>query len=455
MTLAPHTLRARLAALFALGAGSVLVAGLILLHAHLTAEFDGVVNSGLRRRAAELAARIQAGETTVHRGEGFAQVVDADGTVVAASSTFAADTPLLEKSELERALEGETLVDRKVPGLGQHGRLLARPLVANGRQLVVVVGASKDPIVRAQERLTLALGVAGPLMIAGLAFGGWLLAGAALRPVVRMSERADAISMREPGARLPQPPGNDEIAALGRTLNAMLERMEAAFAHERAFVDDASHEIRTPITVMRAELELALLEAEDESARTSLRSALEEADRLSRLTENLLVLARADAGRLGLRPEPVELRSLVDDVVCRVVADHRDGDATAGPRLEVTGGGAVVEADPIRLEQVVTNLVTNACRYAAGQVSVDVAGAAGGVVLRVADDGPGFPPAVLPVVFDRFVRGDSARGRVGGGSGLGLSIVAAIVEGHGGRVRAANGPPLGGAVVTVDLPQRG
>ena len=443
MRFPPRTLRARLAALFALGAGSVLVAGLILLHAHLTAELDGAVNATLRRRAAELATRIQTGDATVTRSEGFAQILDADGMVVSASQTLSADAALLTRAELDSALQGETLFDRWVPGLGQHGRLLARPLVAGGRPLVVVVGASKDPIVRAQKRLRLALAVAGPLMVAGLAFGGWLLAGAALRPVLRMSEQANAISLRAPGARLPQPPGNDEIATLGQTLNAMLDRMEAAFAHERAFVDDASHEIRTPISVMRAELELALLEADDDTVRASLRSALEETDRLSRLTENLLVLARADADRLGLRPEPVDLRSVVDQVVSRV--------SRGRPVIQVRGGGAVVDADPVRVEQVVTNLVGNACRFARERVAVEIDEDDRAAVLRVADDGPGFPPGVLPVVFDRFVRGDPARGRAGGGSGLGLSIVAAIVEGHGGRVSAANGPPLGGAVVTVEL----
>ncbi|HYX45137.1 MAG TPA: ATP-binding protein [Acidimicrobiales bacterium] len=451
MRLLPQTLRASLAAFFALGAGSVLAAVLILLHAHLTAEFDDAVNAGLRRRAADVAAALEAGDPAVSRGEGFAQVLDPAGTVVAASSTLAADRTLLDRAELGRALVGETLVDRRVPGLGQEGRLLARPVVAQGRQLLVVVGASKDPTDRAQHRVTVALAVAGPLMVGGLAFGGWLLAGAALRPVQRMSERATVISLREPDARLPEPPGNDEIATLGRTLNAMLERMEAAFAHERAFVDDASHEIRTPVSVLRAELELALLDARDDSVKTSLRSALEETDRLSRLAENLLVLARADADRLGLRVEPVKLRAVVDDVVARVLGQPDGG--SPRPRISVTGSDAVVAADAVRLEQVVTNLVTNACRFARSLVAIEVSEAGDHVVLQVADDGPGFPPAVLPEVFDRFLRADSSRGRTGGGSGLGLSIVAAIVRGHGGRVTAANGPPLGGAAVRVELPR--
>lgn len=171
------------------------------------------------------------------------------------------------------------------------------------------MGASLDAVERGRDQLALILALLSPLLGAFFSVGGWLLAGAALRPVRWMSQGADAISLAQVGGRLAQPQGSDEIAELGRTLNAMLDRIEATFARERMFLDDVSHELRTPIAVLRAELEMALLDPGDRaSLQRSLRSALEEAERLAHLTEDLLVLARAGAGRLPLRRRSPDVR---------------------------------------------------------------------------------------------------------------------------------------------------
>ncbi|HYT39695.1 MAG TPA: ATP-binding protein [Acidimicrobiia bacterium] len=317
---------------------------------------------------------------------------------------------------------------------------------------MVVVGASLDAVVRGRERLALILALFSPLLGGLLSAGGWLLAGAALRPVRRMSQEADAISLAQAGRRLPQPEGEDEIAQLGRTLNAMLDRIEAAFARERMFLDDASHELRTPIAVLRAELEVALLESGDrEALERSLRSALEEAERLARLAEDLLVLARATAGRLPLRRRPVDVRALVEQAVHRNV--NGSAGRSSGPVVRVDGPEARAVVDPARLDQVIANLVGNARRFARREVRVRVASDGDDVLIVVADDGPGFPDTLLPVVFDRFTRAEAARSHeAGAGAGLGLAIVAAIVRAHGGTISAANGPPLGGAAVVVRLP---
>jgi signal transduction histidine kinase len=293
----------------------------------------------------------------------------------------------------------------------------------------------------------LLLVIGGPILVAVITAAGWWLTGAALRPVRRMAREAATISMVEPGRRLPQPPGADEIAELGRTLNQMLARIEGTVAHERAFVDDASHELRTPIAVLRGELELATLEPTDrEAVERGLRSALEETDRLTRLTDGLLVLARADAGQITATVGDTDLLDASTAIVARLPRAE-------GVTVDVRGDHAIVRSDRSWVEEIVTNLVSNATRYARRQVVVDVRAHDARVDLRVADDGDGFAPALLDRVFDRFARADVVRGRDGGGAGLGLAIVASIVRALGGDVQAHNGGPLGGAIVDVSLPR--
>ena len=257
-------------------------------------------------------------------------------------------------------------IDRAVPGLGTDARLLAVPERTGPATAVVVVGTSLETVRRAQDRLALILVVVGPTLITLLAMGGWLLAHAALRPVGRMTTEADTMSLAEPGRRLRQPPGDDEIARLGRTLNTMLERMEASFAREKAFVDDASHELRTPISILRGELELALAQpGSREDTERTLRSALEEAERLGRLAEDLLVLARSTSGDLPLRRDRVDVHAVVERVAGRL--------ATKGPPVvEIEGDHVAVDADLLRVEQVATNLITNARRFALDRVLVTI-----------------------------------------------------------------------------------
>jgi two-component system OmpR family sensor kinase len=371
-------------------------------------------------------------------------VVTAEGNAVAPAGA----APVPTKAELGRVGD-EFIVNRSVPGVGGRARVLLRRVkVSGGAERVVVVAGSTAPVRRAQERLAVVLGVAGPIMVLTVAGMAWLLTGAALRPVSRMTRQAATISFRDADARLPQPPGRDEIAELGWTINRMLDRIAATVAHERAFVDDASHELRTPLAVLRSELELARLEIADgpTAARTitAIDSALEETDRLAVLTERLLVLARADVGHLVGPAEPVP----VGDVVRRVV-EHVDPSALT---IDVRIGDVAVVGDRVALDQLVTNLVTNATRWAHRRVQVEAARVGSDVVLVVADDGPGFDPVVLEHAFDRFSRADAARGRTGGGAGLGLAIVAAIAGALGGRAVAGNGPPLGGAWVAIQLP---
>jgi len=438
------SLRGRLAAFFALGSASVLLASTALLYVNLDRQLTAAVDEGLRSRADDIEADIAAGSVQIRREEPFAQILGADGTVISSSPTIGSGRRLLTDEELARALRDPVWLKR--PGSAGDARLLAEPVDTGGRTVVLVVGTHLEAIERARQRLAVALVVAAPLLAGTLAGGGWFLTGAALRPVGQMAEEAEAISLAEPGRRLPQPPGDDEIAHLGRTLNAMLDRIEASFARERAFVDDASHELRTPLSILRAELELALVTLREGGDVTpAVTSALEEAERLSRLADDLLLLARSGARQLPLRRSAVDLAELARRVAARM--------ATEGVRVRVEGRGVTAVVDESRIDQVLTNLVDNARRHARSTVVVHLGARNTGVEIIVADDGPGFPPELLPVVFDRFTRASPSRGRDDGGAGLGLSIVAALVQAHGGSVEARNEGLLGGAEVRVRLPR--
>ena len=300
--------------------------------------------------------------------------------------------------------------------------------------------AAASPEVREErdETLSSLLGlllVGGPLALAAATFAGWLLAGAALRPVEAMRRRAAAISADTTGERLPVPAAEDEVRRLGTTLNEMLDRLDAGLARERRFVADASHELRTPLALLRTELELALRRPRTpEEQEAALRSAAEEVDRLVRLAEGLLLLATAE--EVALQRTRFSVRGLLDDVARRFGA-------------EVGEAEGELEADRVRLEGAVGNLVANALAHGAPPVRLDATRAGDRIVLRVTDAGPGFPPGFLERAFERFARADDARTE--GGAGLGLAIAAAVARAHGGEATARN-LAGGGAEVALALP---
>jgi signal transduction histidine kinase len=310
----------------------------------------------------------------------------------------------------------------------------------------LVVGASLEDRDEALNELLAQLLVVGPLALLLASAAGYFLATAALRPVEEMRREAAEISGDAAGRRLPLPRAPDEIRRLGETLNAMLGRLQDSLARERRFVADASHELRTPLALLQTELELALRRTRTPGElEEALRSARDEVDRLARLAEDLLVLARLDEGRLRLRTSEVPARELLEAVARRF--DSRA--AAEGRALEVEADPVSFPGDRLRLEQALGNLVDNALRHGRGTVRLAAETHDGEVDLRVADEGPGFADDVLPVAFERFTREDEARGN--GASGLGLAIVDAIARAHGGSAQAANQPD-GGAMVTLALP---
>lgn len=284
----------------------------------------------------------------------------------------------------------------------------------------------------------------------------YVIAGSAAEPVERLINEVEAITDgRSLHRRLPSDLGNEELSRLGSTLNAMIERLEMSFGALRRFTADASHELKTPLTVLRADVERAMHPATKGTERLQvLEEALHETARMSDLVDSLLTLARADEGRFDLHREPVALGPLVRDVYeTAVILGEHAGQTVTMSVLEE----ALVDGDARRLRQLFLNLVTNAIKYTprAGRVELSLSRRVGDEVsFTVRDSGIGISAADLPYVFDRFWRADRARSRGGerSGFGLGLSISQWIAQAHGGRITAQS--RLGrGSVFTVILPQ--
>jgi signal transduction histidine kinase len=268
------------------------------------------------------------------------------------------------------------------------------------------------------------LAVAVPLVVLVLGLILWVSIGRALRPVEVMREEADTITAAQLRRRLAVPPGDDEIPRLALTLNEMLDRIDEGQRLQRQFVSDASHELRSPLTVIRQAAEVARAYPQRVEPGALADDVLAESERLEALVAALLLLARleGDAGT----SEVVDL----DDVVLREVARARTTCAKDIDEHEV--GAGRTRGTSVLLAQAVRNLLDNACRHAAHRVTVRLGEQGDQVVLEVADDGPGIPPVDRARVFERFVRLDDARARDEGGSGLGLAIVRKIVDSSGG-----------------------
>jgi signal transduction histidine kinase len=450
------TIRIRVTAAFALAMAAVLAGSGLYLYLQLGSHLAASLDRGLRLRAQDLAALISRPGATlaedntgrfVERGESYAQLLGIDGRVIDATRPLRG-TSLLSPRELRRAEDGPIYVDKaSIPGLNEGSRMLATRVTTRGRPAVLLVGVTRQNNVETLGNFRDELLVAGPIALLLASGVGYLLAGLSLRQVEEMRLRAAAISGETPGRRLPVPPTGDEVQRLGETLNEMLERLEAVLQRERDFVADAGHELRSPLALLRTELELALRQAQTANElRAAIRRSSQEADRLAQLAEDLLLIARTDRGRLPLRIEPVEVETLFSSIRSRF--EWRAAELGKTMRSE-SANGLRVQADRIRLEQALGNLVDNALRYGGDVVTLEAENHDGRIELHVRDGGDGIPEEFLGRAFDRFTRADTARGR--GGSGLGLSIVKTIAECHAGTVHLANAE-TGGTDAWMSIP---
>ena len=424
-----------------------LAAGAVLLVAVLHRTLLRTLDDSARQRARDVAALVDAGRLSdpvpVAAGTALVQVVDAGARVRAASAGGDRLAPVLDPADLARARAGATVtLDGARLGSAEPLRVVGVPAGPPGDPQTVLVAVPVTEVQGSLRVVQAALAAGAPVLLLTLALLAWVVVGATLRPVAALRQRAEQITDAGGRQRLPVPGARDEVRRLAQTLNRMLDRLAAASARQRSFVADAAHELRSPLANLRTQLEVALVHPGAADWPATGAAALDEAARLARLVDDLLLLARIDAGSPGTgRPtEPVDLAELVRAAVAR----RPEGRV---PVRVDAAGPALLAGDPGALSRVLGNLLDNAVRHAAGEVRVAVAVAGGQVVLTVTDDGPGIPAAERARVFERFARRDDARSRDAGGSGLGLAIVRELVAAYGGQVALEDAAPGLRAVV--------
>jgi hypothetical protein len=453
-------LRSRLAVLFTIASAVIFSLGawsfVAALSGSMLSSLDSQLGTVLSQAGAYLPSPPRAGgagPSTAGQnrlpGELLVQLIDSTG-VVRGASQDAGSAPLLSPAQLGRARKSRLTITSSSGG--DRTRLAAEPF--NGHPgWVAVASASLDTYDSTLSDASRELLVGGLIFVAVVGLGAYWLARAALAPVERLRREVAAQSERDEEPSLQVPNTGDEIAALASTMNDLLGRLHGALARQRAFVADASHELRTPFAVLRGELELAGRPGRSKKdLALAVSSAAAEAARLNRLTDDLLLLARSDSDRLALRLQRTDIGALLEQSA--VHARQRAGPMGVACRVEVADGTAAW-LDPDRVRQAVDNLVDNALRFAPPGSEVVISARStdekGGATIEVVDSGPGFPVDFLPHAFERFRRPDSGRARSDGGAGLGLAIVSAVASAHGGRAVARNRPE-GGAAVSLVLP---
>lgn len=448
--LRPTTLRARfglrafLITLVVLEAATA-VTGLVWRARTLDAVVEGVTTH-LDSVEAGLLAEVEQGVEPLSSGairilpspEAGVQIVEEAGRVVAASEGLIDTRPLIPFDVVAASTTATTVVERE--GYGR-GLVEAHLVSLDGRRVAVEAVGDLDDV-EAATRTTWLIAAGVLVLAAGIGVGVGVSVDRALKPVRAITARAEEMADGRRALRLHVRADTTELRDLSARLDHLLDVIRATLRREQRFLEDASHELRTPIAIAQAELDLARRNAPDDDTRAAAGSALEEVRRLDRISEDLLVLARTRAlGTDGFAA--VDLGDVARRSASTVRKDPRQRPVAIG----VTGRASVV-GDADALERALTNLLANAARACNGEVSVEITDAGDEARITVTDDGPGFPEDLLPRLFDRFSR---STGSSSGGTGLGTAIAAEVAAAHGGAIEAAN-RPTGGAVVTLRLP---
>jgi signal transduction histidine kinase len=444
VTVGRHTIRLRTTAtaLGVVGTALVIAAAalLVLLHRSMVGDVDAQARSRLH----DVGVAAQYGQLPPSLSgddDGTVAQIVAGGRILVQSSVIRGAAPLATFEPT-----GDTVVVRTVDNapIGDGGayRVAAARFTTPSGPVVVYAAAALEPVGDSMRSLQLLLLATVPALILLVGFTTWKLVGRTLEPVEAIRRQVAEISASALDRRVPAPATADEIGRLAQTMNDMLARLDAAVRRQRSFVADASHELRSPLATIRAQLEVALARPDAVDWSVLVGKWLAEQERLERLVDDLLILARADEGA------PATAIVDLDEVILR---ELRDVQARGRVRVDVSGvGGGRVSGDPEQLRRVVRNLLDNAEHHASGVVRVELVQRNGTVELAVSDDGPGIAPDQRTRVFERFVRLDEARSRRNGGAGLGLAIVKEIVTAHGGTAEATGGGV--GAHLVVRLP---
>ncbi|MDT0453164.1 ATP-binding protein [Streptomyces hesseae] len=434
--LTPRSVRARTTLAACASVAVVLIiasAAVILL---LRVNLERTVEADAREQAQAVARLATDGHLTsplpLDHGTDFIQVVDANGRVVAASQNLTGRPPL---APARHHPNGHRTFNLDARGHAHHQRVTSIAATTPTGPVTIYVGASLHTADAAEDLTTAALAVLSTVLLFTVGALTWRATGRALRPVEAIRAEVAAIGDRDLNRRVPEPRSDDEIARLADTMNAMLQRLEAAGTRQRRFIADASHELRSPLTVLRTQLEVALAHSDPDVHADLVAGALEDTERLQALAADLLLLARLDTTDHDWPDEPVDFADLIHTTVAARGVEPHPVDVHALTAITIPG-------NPLWLRRLLTNLLDNAQRHARSHITVRLTTdrASGHAVLDVTNDGPPIEPADHEKIFERFARLDDARSRDDGGTGLGLPIARDIAAIHKGTLTVLDAP---------------
>jgi signal transduction histidine kinase len=446
----PGTVRARVTVVAGLALTAAVVLGLVVMYRLQLNSADSTIQGQLRAYATQIEQSAARGTfprplpASILDPAAQAQVLAPDGTVLAATRNLAGQPALYTlapgSTTPVRTQAGDRILPNDLTVYPEHATVGGRPVT-----IITTTRTYLQSQIKQTFAWLLAIGV--PVLLVLACGTVWLVTGHALRPVEQIRAAVTAITSADLSQRVPEPGTDDEISRLARTMNDMLARLDDAAARQRRFVADASHELRSPLTAIRTGLEVGLAHPDRAPWPEIAHRAVRQSQRLEQFIAGLLVLAKADAHQLAARRQPVDLAALLADLRAATPAPGISIDLAVPPGTTTTG-------NPEDLSRMFRNLLDNAVRYARHRVlvTVRITGAArpDGVVVEIADDGPGIPAEERERVFGRFVRLDASREQASGSAGLGLAIAREIATAHGATIVLTEAPGGGTrAVVTV------
>ncbi len=436
-----RTIRFRITAIAVVLSGVLLAAVSLLTINALRWQLTDNLDEGLGQRADTIAAVVadRPPDQVSTDEDLLVQVVDTDGKVLASSANLAGAAPITSTQPGLRVVTN-------VPGRNESFRVLIRQIDSSEGPVSLIVGINNDDVTEPATILSRLLAILVPAAVLLLGALVWWLTGRTLRPVERMRIEIAEITGSNLGRRVAEPATGDEIDRLAHTMNDTLDRLEGAILRQQRFVADASHELRSPLTRIRSEIEIGIATGEPADQATRERSVLDETINLQHLVDDLLQLARSDEGLADSEFDPVDL----DDIVLREARRLRERARVVVDTRSVSA--AHISGDARQLTRAVRNLLDNAERHASSTATITLAEVDGQVRLTVADDGDGIPLEARQLIFERFARLDDARTRDAGGTGLGLAIVRDIIQRHGGTVTLDSGPATRFVVALPLLP---